>query len=85
MDQVLNLEIEKSKKITETMVAMKMGQIDPRVAQEEAQKIQQEYAQKEAEIMNPEQIKGKYKNYRSVKEKTVHKLLRALAVENQLK
>jgi hypothetical protein len=85
MDQILALQIEKSKKITQVMVQMKLQQLDPQIAQEQAEQIEQEYAQKEAEIVNPEKIKGQYENFKSVKELTVHKLLRALAIENRLK
>jgi hypothetical protein len=85
MDEFLAITIEKSKRIQQVMTQMKLQQMDPQVAQEEAQKIEEEFAKKEAEIVNPEQIKGKYDNYKSIKEVTVHKLLRALAIENNLK
>ena len=85
VDTRLAMEIEKQNKITQAMLQEKAGTMPPEEAEQMMQQAQQEFQEKESKILNPEQIRAKYTNYKSKKEKTIYKLLKSMAVNQNLK
>jgi hypothetical protein len=85
MDETLAMEIERQNAITQALIQEKTQGLPPDQTEQAIKQAEEEYAAKEAKILNPEQIEAKYINYKSKKEKAVHKLLRAMAVNQNLK
>jgi hypothetical protein len=85
MDETLAMEIERQNSITQALIQEKTQGMPPDQTEQAIKQAEQEYAEKESRILNPEQIEAKYINYKSKKEKAVHKLLRAMAVNQNLK
>jgi hypothetical protein len=85
LDFKISAEIEKQMQKARVMAQMKVGEVNSQEAEEEMKKIEQDFLKQEEKILNPEQIKKKYSNYKSRKEIAVHKLLKALSVNFNLK
>jgi len=85
IDFKVSTEIEKQQFKMQTLLQMKAGEMNSPEAEEEMKKFEQELVEKEKQVLNPEQIQKKYANYKSKKEIAMHKLLKALAVNYNLK
>jgi hypothetical protein len=85
LDNKVAMEIERQSSITNALIKQKTEGMPQEEVEQAVQQAQAEYQEKEAKLLDPQQIKDKYINYKSKKEKTVHKLLKALAVDQNLK
>ena len=85
MDSRLQREIEMVEHKNELILAMQMEQIRPDQMDREMDKKREELKERDRHILNPEQIRAKYSNFKSKKEKAIHKLLKAIAVNDNLK
>jgi hypothetical protein len=85
VDKRLELEIEKQSSIAQILVQEAQMQMDPKQAEQQVQQLQAQYEEKLSRILSPEDINKKFSNYKSLKERTMHKLLQALAVNQNLK
>lgn len=84
-DEKIAMEIEKQNQKNEIFIQMKTQGLQPEEAEKMIQQLQQEFQEKEQKLLNPEKIEAKYSNYKSKKEKAIHKLLKTLAVHQDLK
>jgi len=85
LDSKLALEIEKQTAITEAITGLKTKDLPPEEAEKVIEQITEEARIKEEKILNPQAIEDKYTNFKSKKEKTIHKLLKSIAVTQNLK
>lgn len=85
VDTRLALEIEKQNKVTEAMVRSKTEGMPPEEADKMIQQITEEFKEKEAKLLDPKKIEAKYINYKTKKEKTLQKLLKALVLSQNIK
>jgi hypothetical protein len=85
VDAKMEMEIERSQAKVQLAAQVKAGTLDPQKAEEEMQKINEQLQKREESILSPADIEKKYANYKSRKEITMHKLLRALSVNFNLK
>lgn len=85
IDKTLAIEVERVQAVNEQLIAMKTQDMDPESAQKAVDNLNKQFAEREQALMNPEQITEKYKKYKSLKEVAMHKLLRSLAIINNLK
>lgn len=90
VDDRLNLEISKQTELSQVLAQQEMqgamGEgADPQQVQQQMQEINAKYDKKLKKILSPEQIEDKFADYKSVKEQTMHKLLQAVVVRNNIK
>lgn len=93
MDQKLMMELEKlefiNQQAEQIMQAGQQGPEQQQQAQEKANKQTQEFMkrlqEREKRMLSPAMIEKKYSKYKSLKERTMHKLLQSLALKNNLK
>lgn len=85
IDFKITAEIEKQQQKMQILSQIKAGEMTPQEAEEKMKQFEQKLVEDESRIMNPEQISKKYSNYKSKKETAVHKLLKVLSVNHNLK
>jgi len=85
MDSMLANEIERQQAIGEAMIQEQTQGAPPEEVEKVTQQAQEEFNRKEAELLDPEKIESKYINYKSKKEKTIHKLLKSMGANQNLK
>ena len=85
VDQLLQLEVEYELKKAQTNAMMQAGDIDPKQAEKLMQEAQKQLEKSEENLTTPEKIKATFANYKSGKEITMHKLLKAMVVNQNLK
>lgn len=89
VDEKLSLEIDKQNEIV-AMLSDKEAQSisqggDQQQIQQQLQQINEKYQKKFDNILSMQQIEDKFKNYKSTKEVTMNKLLKAVVIKNNIK
>lgn len=84
-DFQLGSEIQTQKAKMEMQAQMQIEGVPRNQAQRQYEQIMQQLAAKEQEILNPQQIEQKFKNYRTAKEKLMAKLMRVRSHELKIK
>jgi len=72
----VGLEIKKMQEEMKIKAQMSVGDLSPRKAQQAMAQVMEELQAEEAEVLNPEQIKNKFKNYKLKLEQTFSKIMR---------
>ena len=90
MDTRLAMEIEKVEFINNQAMQMMKAEaegsgLNPEQMQKEVEVFMKKLQDRQSKILSPAQIEKKYAKYKSLKERTMHKLLQAIAVKNNLK
>ena len=75
-ENVVGIEIQKQQEYMQVQAQAMTQGLSPKKAEELYQQKLEELAAKEQEVLNPQQIQNKYKNYRLTHEKALAKLLR---------
>jgi hypothetical protein len=81
----MDKEVQIVQKQQQLEAQMKAGEVSPQQAQRAIGEFMEQMKAQEAEILNPQQIKEKYRNYKSAKELAMSKLLKIMAVNQKLK
>jgi hypothetical protein len=85
MDNRMASEIDFHNHKRDLFLQMSQGAISGPQMEQQLQEKRKALEERDKDILNPEQIKAKYKSYKSKKEIAVHKLLKSIAIIDNLK
>lgn len=85
VDFQLQKEVERSQARIQQEMALKSQEMTDKDAERQMKALEEELQAKEAEILNPQQIEKKYKNYKTTKETSTTFLLKHLTRKLRLK
>jgi hypothetical protein len=85
LDMKIQSEIQVAIEEAQLKAQLQANKLSPKEAEKAQEQILMEAQERESRVMNPDQLREKYANYRTSKETTMYKLLKMLSVGQNLK